>query len=339
MLRLSRVHDFTLAPGSLPWPWVAFSPQRTAFVVPAGPKALAIHQLASLGDVRHLELPEGLALPTERPDSAATSSRQGGVHALALHPDGRTVVGFGWRDEGPAAFVARAGEPPELVDLTPALGAHGPMAATFSRDGATLWVSTESASGAALLRLGFPGLALEARATFSPPPPPAAHELWLHPTEDAAVLTMACGQDGTFIQVARMSDGKLGLMVTEGESGLEPCGLAEASADGTTLCLVMADRVELRRWPDLVPVAQLEVPEALVANYCGVRAGGRLLISASDQEDAHERALVLSETLSLEDDAPALPGMWAGRLGLDRLVAVSRDQGPLRRGFVYAIEV
>jgi len=333
MLRLSRVHDFTLAPGSLPWPWVAFSPQRTAFVVPAGPQALAIHQLASLGDVTHLELPRGLALPTERPDAAATSSRQRGL------PDGRTVVGFGWRDEGPAAFVARAGEPPELVDLTPALGAHGPMAATFTSDGATLWVSTESASGAALLRLGFPGLALEARATFSPAPPPAAHELYLHPTEDAAVLTMACGQDGTFIQVARMSDGKLGLTVTEGEGGLDPCGLAEASADGATLCLVMADRVELRRWPDLVPVAQLEVPEALVANYCGVRAGGRLLISANDQDDAHERALVLSEALGLEDDAPALPGMWAGRLGLDRLVAVSRDQGSLRRGFVYSVEL
>lgn len=342
MLRLSKLHDFVLAPGSLPWPWVAFTPERTAFVVPAGPKALAIHQLASLGDVRHVELPEGLALPTLRPDAGGTTSRQSGLHALALHPDGRTVVGLGWRGDGPAAFVARGGEGGdvvEVVDLTPALGSHGPMAASFTRDGEVLWVSTESATGAALLRLGFPGLRLEARATFSPAPPPAAHELFLHPTEDAAVLTMACGQDGTFLQVGRMIDGKLGLVVTEGEGGLEPCGLAEATADGAQLCLVMADRVELRRWPDLVPSPKLEIPEALVANYNGVRVGERFLISASDQDDTHERALVLSEALELEDDAPALPGMWAGRLGPNRLVAISRDQGPLRRGFVYAVEL
>jgi hypothetical protein len=339
MLRFSKLHQFTLTPGKLAWPWVAFTPARTSFVVPEGPTTLALRGVDSLGDVRQAELSEGLAVPSIAASSSGTTSRQPGLHSMALHPDGRTVVGFGWHDDGPAACIARVGEAPEFVDLRPALGQLGPMAATFTRDGEYLWLSAESSSQAALLRLRLPGLVLEARATFAPPPPPAAHELFLHPAEDAVLLTMACGQDGTFLQVARMVGEKLALVVTEGDGVVEPCGLAEATDDGGRVCLVAAERVELRRWPDLVREAELELPEQLLANYNGVRVGGRFLVSAADQDkEGHERAVVLSDTLGLVEIAPALSGMWAGRLGKDRLVTLAREKADRRLGFVYRVE-
>jgi hypothetical protein len=43
--------------------------------------------------------------------------------------------------------------------------------------------------------------------------------------------------------------------------------------------------------------------------------------------------------MKIVDDAPAPPGMWAGRLGRDRLVTIGRDKGSERRAFVYALEI
>jgi hypothetical protein len=340
LLRCSKLHELTLVPGRLAWPWVAFAPERTAFAIPMGPRAVGIRSAASPGEERRVTLPAALAVPTVARSDSGTTSRQPGLHAIALHPDGRTVVGFGWHKDIPVACVERVGGAPELVDLGPALGDMGPLAASFTRDGESIWLSAESASGAAIARVGLRDFGLESKVAFAPAPPPAAHELMLHPLEDAVLLTMACGQDGTFVRVARMVDGKLELVATEGDAGLEPCGVAETTDDGSRVCLVMDSRVELRRWPGLAREAAVEIEDELTANYNGVRIGGRFVVSATLQDDGdEERALVLSDALRIEDDAPAPPGMWAGRLGRDRLVTIGREKGEERRGFVYAIEV
>jgi len=340
MLRCSKLYELALCPGKLAWPWVAFAPDRSAFAVPAGPRTIALRGAESLGDERRVELPEALAVPTVAPSTSGTTSRQPGLHAVALHPDGRTVVGFGWHRDIPVACVERVGGAPELVDLGPALGEMGPLAATFTRDGESIWLSAESAVGAAIVRLRFRDFGLEAKVAFPLAPPPASHELFLHPTEDAVLLTMACGQDGTFVRVARLVGGKLELVATKGDGGLEPCGVAEATDDGRCVCLVTDGGAELRRWPGLAREAQLELGEELAANYNGVRIGGRFIVSATDREgEEEERALVLTDALKLEDDAAAPPGMWAGRLGRDRLVTISREKGEERRAFVYSIEV
>jgi hypothetical protein len=250
------------------------------------------------------------------------------------------VVALGWHRDLPIGCVVHPGGVPELVDLGPALGELGPMAATFTRDGESLWLSAESATGAAIARLRFRDLTLESKVAFPPAPPPAAHELFLHPADDAILLTMACGQDGTFVRVARNLGGRLALVVGEGDPGLEPCGVAEASDDGSRVCLVTSDSVELRRWPDLKREARYEVVDELSANYNGVRVGGRFIVSATLEDDVdEERALVLDDALALVDDAPAPPGMWAGRLGRDRLVTISRGKDEARTAFVYVLEV
>jgi hypothetical protein len=215
------------------------------------------------------------------------------------------------------------------------------MAATFARDGESLWVSAESGGGAAIARLRFRDFALEAKVALTLAPPPAAHELFLHPAEDAVLLTMACGQDGTFTRVARSGGGRLELVATAGDDGLEPCGVAGATEDGGLVCLVAAEAVETRRWPDLALATRTELDD-LVANYSGARAGERFLVSATFEDDdgsEDERALVFRDSLRREDDAPAPPGMWAGRLGRDRLVTISREKGDARALFVYAVEV
>jgi hypothetical protein len=340
MLRCSKLHELTIAAGQLAWPWVAFAPERTAFAVPVGRRTLGIRAAASTAEERRVELPDALAVPDVERSPSSTSSRQPGLHSVALHPDGRTVVGFGWHRDIPVACVERVGGAPELVDLGPALGEMGPMAATFTRDGESIWVSAESATGAAIARLRFRDFGLESKAAFPPAPPPASHELLLHPVEDAVLLTMACGEDGTFLRLARRVGDRLELVPTEGEGGIEPCGVAGTTEDGGRVCLVTFTRVELRRWPGMAREAQLDVADELSANYTGVRIGGRFIVSATEQDDGDDdRALVLSDALKLEDDAPAPPGMWAGRLGLDKLVTVSRDKGEERRAFVYSMEV
>jgi hypothetical protein len=340
MLRCSKLREFRLAPGQLAWPWVAFAPDRTAFAVPASHRTMLIRGVDSLGDERRVELPDALAVPTVERSRSGTTSRQPGLHSVALHPDGCTVVGFGWHRDIPVACVERVGGAPELVDLGPTLGDMGPLAATFTRDGESIWLSAESAGAAAIVRLRFRDFGLESKAAFPPAPPPAAHELFLHPMQDAVLLTMSCGQDGTFVRVARQVGGKLELVPTEGDDGLQPCGLAETTDDGERVCLVTSDHVELRRWPTLAREIEVEIGEELSANYNGVRIGGRFVVSATEQEEEEdERALVLNDALNVEDQAPAPPGMWAGRLGEDRLVTVSREKGEEQKVFVYAMQV
>src|ERR1019366_3682078 len=131
LLRSSKLSELTIAPGKLPWPWVAFSPERTAFALPVARTTLALRAATSLEREVRFELPESLAIPTVAASDSGTTSRQPGVHAIAVHPDGRTVVAFGWQGDLPAACIGRAGIASELVDLGPALGDLGPMAATF----------------------------------------------------------------------------------------------------------------------------------------------------------------------------------------------------------------
>jgi hypothetical protein len=238
--------------------------------------------------------------------------------------------------------VLRAGLASEVVDLGLALGELGPMAATFSADGEFLWLSAESGAGAAIVRLRFRDFSLAGKVAFPPPPPPAQHEILLHPVEDAVLLTMACGQDGTFVRVARAVDGRIELVAGEGDDGLEPCGSAETTEDGSRVCLVTGSAVELRHWPTLGPAKSVELGDGLVANYSGVRIGGRFLVSAAFEQDdgsEDERALVFGDALKLEDDAPAPPGMWAGRAGRDRIVTVGREKAESRGLFVYSCSV
>src|ERR1700689_238032 len=214
LLRCSKLHELTLVPGRLAWPWGACSPESAAFAMPVRARTIGIRSAVSPAEERRIELPEALSVPTVARSDSGTTSRQPGLHAIALHPDGRTVVGFGWHDDIPVACVERVGGAPELVDLGPALGDMGPLAATFTRDGESIWVSAESGGGAAIARLRFRDFGLESKAAFDAPPPPASHEILLHPSEDAVLLTMACGQDGTFVRVARMTGGKLELVAT-----------------------------------------------------------------------------------------------------------------------------
>jgi hypothetical protein len=342
VLRCSKIRELVLVPGKLSWPWVAFSPDRSSFAVPVSRSTLVVYGAAALDRETRLELPDVLSTPVDEASRDHTTSRQAGLHAVAVHPDGRTLVGFGWHADVPAACVLRAGLPPEVIDLGLALGDMGPMAASFSSDGEGLWLSAESRTGAAIVRLRFRDFSLEGKAAFPAPPPPAAHELLLHPLEDAVLLTMACGQDGTFVRVARAAEGKVTLVAGEGVDGLDPCGTAETIEDGTRVCLVTGDSVELRQWPTLALVKRVEVGEGLLPNYNGVRIGGRFVVSATFEQDdgaEDERALVFGDGLKLEDDAPAPPGMWAGRMGRDRVVTVSREKGESRGVFVYAFDV
>jgi hypothetical protein len=67
------------------------------------------------------------------------------------------------------------------------------------------------------------------------------------------------------------------------------------------------------------------MPEGVVNRYSGFRLGDRFVVAATDQESEDEdRALVYdARSLAIAGDAPAPRGMWCGRLGDDRLVAIA----------------
>lgn len=326
-----KILEFPLQPLELHWPWVAFSPGRDAFAYPTAACAYAVRAERSLDDVRRLVLPEALAVPA---DEAGTF--QAGLRAAALHPDGATLVGVGWQD-GPALFVTGVSRSPRVVSLARVLGEMVPRTVAFTKDGAALWVSAEEEDEEAVVaRLDFATLRLLGKVAFPAAPAPAQHLLHLHPTEDAAMLLMNCGQDGTFCRVARATGGEVTLLANEGEDGLEPSGLVEMATDGRNICLASSDQVELRRWPDLSLEAAFELDEDVVTNYAGVRVGERILVE-TESEDA-ERCLVFEKSLRFLGDAPRPPGMWAGRLGTRHLVTVSHGIKP-PVGSVFALQV
>ena len=335
MLRFETTAEFVVVPQHFQWPWIAFSEGRDAFAYPEGPRSFAIRRLAAIDAVTHVALPKAFALPTSASPASGTTARHPGVHAVALDPSGRSIALFAWRESQSLACVADDGGAREPVDLSAAHGANaGPQAAMFSRDGRAIWVSTESDERASIVRLDAVDLSVLGRVDFPCPPLPAAHELHLHPGEDAALLTMACGQDGTFARVARWVSGAVVGVPNEVETGIEPAGIAEFDPDGESVCFVGERGVELRRWPRLAREARVEMPSGLVNRYSGIRLGDRVVVAATDEEEeGTDRALVYdARTLKLLEDAPSPRGMWAGRVGADRLVSIvaagkARHQG------------
>lgn len=340
LLRFEDVTQLTLSPRKLAWPWVWFSPDRRTLGYPVGPRALALRSIDRLDDERRIDLPAGFETPTKPLPTTGSTSRRPGLQTVALSDDGVTLVAFTWHDDGPRACVVSHDAPPRTIDLAPHLGGMGILSASFSKPGDALWASAESDTHASLLRLSLSDLAIVGQIPFAPAPLPAQHELHVHPTRDDALLLMACGQDGTFARVARFDTG---VVACENalEGGAEPTGLADWNDDGERVFLIGFDGIEARTWPGLALVSQVDAPDGLILNCTGLRIGDQLAVSAADEETEDEpRALLYdATTLVRNDDAPAPPGMWAGRFGDDRLVTIDRETSGTRRAFIRRLRV
>jgi hypothetical protein len=328
LLRTETIAEFAAKPGHLRWPWVAFSPARTAIAYPVDARTVGVRTSMRPSEECRVELADGFALPHERESAGGTTSRQVGLHALAVHDDGRSVVAFAWRDGAAHACVVIRDRTPRVVELGGALAGLGPMAAVVSLHGDAIWLSAEIDDRSMICRLAWPSLDVVGHETFAPPPLPAHHELFAHPSRDEVLLLMACGQDGTFAQVARFEDDRVARVSNQRERGGDPSGCCEWDAAAARVFLAGDGGLEVLAWPSLTRSAQRDAPDGLVFNYAGIRLGDRIVLSATDEESGDDvRALIYdANSLDLLDDAPAPKGMWAGRFGNDCLVTIEASK-------------
>jgi hypothetical protein len=222
--------------------------------------------------------------------------------------------------------VARA----SVVALTGA-GFTG-RALAFDRSGARLWLSAESEKETALVLLDARTLALVGVVRSAAFPPPAMHELMLHPHDDAVLLLGACGEEGTFARVAGLAGGEVSAIATTLDAGGIAAGFVGFSADGARVHLVEADELRTHAWPGLEELSSVELADDFISSFSGVVLGDSILVDGQDAESSEDQIMKFDRSAIvgsvLHDDVPK--GMWAGRLGASAIVTVESKGEPVR---------
>lgn len=334
-MKLTEIASFDVVRAELSWPWLAFDASGTRFAFPAAGQRIASRVLegdhASEGP--SFALPADLVLPTVPPvDQPVRDARQG-VHGFAIHPAGTSLAVTGV--VGSASVIVTLDAEgkerrTELKELT------GPdfvaQAVAFDRSGTRLWISAEGEKETAIVLVEASTHALVGLTRSAPFAPPATHELYLHPQEDAVLLLAACGQDGTFGRVVRVVEGKPKSVWTALEGGGIPAGMVGFSADASRVHLAEADELRTHEWPAMKEIASVQFEDDFVSSYAGAFLDGRILVDGQDSETKEDAVMSFDATASkgTHVDPPVPSGMWAGRLGSNVLVTVDSKGEPLR---------
>jgi hypothetical protein len=334
-MQLAEVASFDVVHDKLSWPWIAVDAggKRFAFASSSQTIASRVVEREEITEGPTFPLPPDLALPAVAPEAEPKRDTTPGLHGFAIDPRGELL-----------ALVGVTGGSSVVVTVAPASERRragldalaGPgfvaQAAQFDRTGARLWVSAESETETALLLLDAETLALIGLVRSAPFPPPAMHELWLAPVEDAVLLLAACGDDGTFARVARFSDGGVKSVWTKLEGGGIPAGMVGFSADGTLLHLAEADELRTHAWPGLKELSSVPYDDDFVSSYAGAIFDERIVVDGEDSETKEDAVTMFDRTgtKAVFLPAPVPRGMWAGRLGADLLVTVEAKGEPAR---------
>jgi hypothetical protein len=324
-MKLIELASFEVAHEHISWPWVAFdaSGQRFAYCTS---KSRIATRVVSEGTVAHgptFALAADFAVHSFTLDAAGTLLAAVGNAGAA---EGAT---------GAALLVTLDVDGHELrrssIETLIATGFMA-QAVAFDRSGTRLWISAESPMETALAFVDARTHAPLGVVRSGPFPPPAMHELTLHPQEDAILALAACGEDGTFARVARWSNDRLEAVKTALDDGSIPAGLVGFSSDGARLHLAEADELRTHAWPGLQELSSVEFADDFVSSFAGAILSERILVDGEDSE-AHEDAVMAFDTSALRGKLafPPVPtGMWAGRLGDAMLVTVEAKGEPSR---------
>ena len=327
-MKLIELASFEVAHEHISWPWVAFdaSGQRFAFCTS---KSRIATRVVSDGAVTHgptFTLPADIALHSFTLDAGGTLLAAVGNAGDAAAAEGATGAGLLVTLDADGKELHRSS-----IDSLVAAGFLA-QAVAFDRGGNRLWISTESPTETALLLLDARTHATLGVVRGGAFPPPAMHELTLHPTEDAVLVLAACGEDGTFARVARWAGDRLEAVKTALDDGSIPAGLVGFSTDGARVHLAEADELRTHAWPGLQELSSVEFADDFVSSFAGAILGERILVDGEDSE-AHEDAVMVFDASALRGKLafPPVPtGMWAGRLGETMLVTVEAKGEPSR---------
>lgn len=325
-MTFTEIATFDAAHAHLSWPWLSFDPGGACFAFAASGTTFATRILGddarTVTDGPSFTLPVDLRAPAD-------------VQAFALGASGSLLAVTG----ADHVVVCDASGEIARARVTALAGAgFTGRALAFDRSGARLWLSAESEKETALLLLDARSLALVGAVKSAAFPPPAMHELMLHPVDDAVLLLAACGEEGTFARVAGHAGGEVSAITTTLDGGGIPAGFVGFSADGARVHLAEADELRTHAWPGLEELSSVELADDFVSSFVGVVLGGTILVDGQDAESSDDQIMVFDRSgilgSMLHDDAPK--GMWAGRLGASAIVTVE-SKGEPARGRVIAV--
>lgn len=334
-MKLTEIASFDVVHERLPWPWISLDASGGRFAFPSSGQHIASRVLGPQGvtEGASFALPQDLALPTAPPADDASRDARPGAHGFSIDPQGKRLAVTGVASSGSVVVtIDDAGH--ELRSHLDTLAGPGfiAQAVAYDRTGARLWISAESEKETALLLIDARTHALVGIVRSAPFPPPAMHELHLHPHDDAVLLLAACGPDGTFARVARFSEGQVKAVWTSLEGGGIPAGMVGFSPDGSRVHLAEADELRTHAWPALKELSSVQFDDDFVSSYSGALIGDRILVDGEDSE-THEDAVTMFDRTATKGTflTPPVPsGMWARRLAGDTLVTVEAKGEPAR---------
>jgi hypothetical protein len=322
------IGSFEVVHRELVWPWIAFDASRSRFAFPSSDRTVATRAYADerLAEGPSFSLPSDLTLPTAPSGTGVrgfTIDAQGALLAVTGAVDARSVV----------VTIDVDGElRRSQLDTITGEEELTARAVAFDRSGTRLWISAERDDATVLLLLDARSHALLGVLRSDPFPPPAVHELYVHPQDDAVLLLAACGQDGTFARVAGWSDGPPIAVPTALDGGSVSAGFVGFSADGARVHVVEADELRTHAWPGLEELSSVELEGDFVSAYSGAILGDRIWVDGEDAETGDDAVMVFDRSALLGSSVrPPVPsGMWAGRLGVDAVVTVASKGDPAR---------
>ncbi len=316
-MSFTEIASFDVVHGHLSWPWISFDPSGKHFAFASSTSAFATR---AFDDGRVTEGPS-VALPSDLGRNS--------VQAFAIGSQGTLLAATG---AGLVVTCDASGEVARAkIDALAGAGFTG-RALAFDRKGTRLWLSAESDKETAILLLDARSLALLGAAKSAAVPPPAMHELMLHPLDDAVLLLAACGEEGTFARIAGFANDEVSAIATALDAGGIPAGFVGFSADGARVHLAEADELRTHAWPGLEELSSVELADDFVSSFAGAVLGESIYIDGQDAESnddqvmKFDRSAIVGSVLS--GDVPN--GMWAGRLGTNALVTVESKGDPVR---------
>jgi hypothetical protein len=317
-MTFTEIATFDAARAHLSWPWISFDASGTRFAFAASNATFATRILGD--DARTVTEGPAFTLPGDLAADVQAFALGAGGSLLAVTSSGHVVT------------CEAAGEIARASVATLAGAGFAGRALAFDRSGARLWLSAESEKETALVLLDARSLALVGVVRSAAFPPPAMHELMLHPHDDAVLLLGACGEEGTFARVAGVSGGEVSAIATTLDAGGIPAGFVGFSADGARVHLVEADELRTHAWPGLEELSSVELADDFVSSFSGVVLGDSILVDGQDAESSEDQIMRFDRSAIvgsvLHDDVPK--GMWAGRLGASAIVTVEAKGEPVR---------
>lgn len=320
-MNLVEIASFDVVHQELTWPWIAFDSSGQRFAFASSDRRIETRLLdeGRLTEGPAFSLPADLALA--------------GVHGFSIDAHGTHLAVVGVIEGGGVVVTCETDGERRRTPLETLTGAGFTARATvFDRSGTRLWISAESDAETALLLVDARTHALVGIARSAPFPPPATHELFLHPQDDAVLLLAACGEDGTFARVAGWSGGGVEAIPTALDKGGVPAGFVGFSTDVVRVHLAEADELRTHSWPGLEELSSVDLADDFVSSYSGVVLGDRIFVDGEDADSREDGVMLFDRSATRGSllPPPVPSGMWAGRLGMDAIVTVESKGEPAR---------